>query len=55
MIDKQDFHKNKEKEIDYLFLGYLIPVMEDLGHPALIEEFKQNMDAAVYEKNYTKM
>ena len=25
--------------------------MEDLDHPALIEEWKKNIDAAAYEKN----
>ena len=25
--------------------------MDDIDHPALIEEWKQNIDTAVYEKN----
>ena len=28
--------------------------MDDLDHPALIEEWKQNFDAAAYEKNIYK-
>ena len=48
MIYKQDFYNNKEKEIDDLFLEYLFPVMDDLDHPALIEEWKTNPDAAAY-------
>ena len=37
IIYKQDLYKNKEKEIDYLFLEYLVPVMYNIDHPALIE------------------
>ena len=37
MTYKQDFYKTKEKEIYDLFLEYLVPVMEDIEHPALIE------------------
>ena len=51
MTYKQDFYKTKEKEIYDLFLEYLVPVMEDIEHPALIEEWIQNIDAAAYEKN----
>ena len=51
MIYKQDLYKKKEKEIDDLFLEYLVPVMEDLDHPALFEERKQNLDTAAHEKN----
>ena len=39
IIYKQDFYKNKEKEIYFLFLKYLVPVMEDLDHLALIAEW----------------
>ena len=48
MTYKQDFYKNKYKEIDDLFLEYLAPVTEDIEHPALIEEQIQNIDAAAY-------
>ena len=50
MTYKQDFNKTKEKEIDDFFLEYLVPVMEDVEYPALIEEWIQNLDAAAYEK-----
>ena len=33
------------------FTEYLVPVMKYIDHPALIEEWKQNIDAATYEKN----
>ena len=55
MIYKQDFYKNKQKEINYLFIEYLVPVMEDIDHPVLIEEWRQNLDAAAYKKIHTKM
>ena len=37
MTYKQDFYKNKYKEIYDLFLEYLVPFMDDLEHLALIE------------------
>ena len=37
MIYKLDFYKNEEKEIDNLFIEYIVPVMDDLDHPELIE------------------
>ena len=37
-----------------VFLEYLVPIMDDLGCPAWIEEQKQNIDAAAYEKNLNK-
>ena len=29
----------------------IIPIMQDIDHPTFIEEQKQNLDAAAYEKN----
>ena len=37
MIYKQDFYKETQNEIDDLFLGFLVLVMDDLEHPVLIE------------------
>ena len=54
IINKQDFYKNKEKEIYELFLEYIVTVMDDLDHHALIKEWKQNLDASAYEKNLYK-
>ena len=48
MTYKQDFYKDKQKEIDDLFLEYLVPVMDDNGHPELIEERKQNINDSDY-------
>ena len=50
LIYKQDFYKDKQQEIDNFFIKYLVPVMNDLDHPELIEEWKQNIDAAAYER-----
>ena len=50
LIYKQDYYEDKLKEIDELFIEYLVPIMDDIDHPALIEEWKQNVDAAAYEK-----
>ena len=41
MTYKQDFYKNKWKEIDDFFLEYLVTVMDDLENPARIEECKK--------------
>ena len=50
LINKKDFFKYKQKEIDELFIEYLVPIMGYIDHPALIEEWKQNHDPAAYEK-----
>ena len=55
LIYKQDFYKYEQKEIYDLFIEYLVPITYDLDHPALIKEFKQNLDSAAYEKIKTKM
>ena len=36
IIYKQQFNKEKQKEINNLFLEYLVPIMENLDHPELI-------------------
>ena len=50
LIYKQYYYKDKQKEIYELFIEYIVLIMEDLDHPALIEEWKQNLDTAAYEK-----
>ena len=55
IIYKQNLYNNKEKEVYYLFPEYLVPVMDDPDYPALIEEWKQNLDASYNEKIYTNM
>ena len=51
LIYKEDLYKDKQREIDEFFIGHLVPIMDDIDIPVLIEEHNQNIDAAVYEKN----
>ena len=44
----------KKKKIDDFFDRYHIPLLNDIHHPALTEEQKQNNDPTDYEKK-TKM
>ena len=37
LIYKQDYYKDKQEEIYDLFIEYLVLVMEDIDHPALVE------------------
>ena len=50
LIYKQDFYKDYHKEIYELFTKYLVPITDDLDHPELIEEWKQNLDAVDHDK-----
>ena len=50
MIYKKNFYHDKEDEIDEIFYGYHIPLLNDIDHTVLIEERKK-IDAAAYEKN----
>ena len=54
MTYKQDFYKTKQKEIDDLFLEYLVPVTKYIEYHAFIKEWIQNLDAAAYKKNLNK-
>ena len=54
MIYKQELYKNKPKEIYYLFVECLVPIMEYIDHTELIEWRKQNLDSATYEENIYK-
>ena len=38
-IYKQDYYGDKLKEIDDLCIEYLVTIMDDIDHPALIEEW----------------
>ena len=49
-IYKQDFYKDYYKEIYELFTKCLVPVTDNLDHPELIEEWKQNLDAVDHDK-----
>ena len=51
LIYKQYYYKDKQKKIYDLFIEYIVLIMEDLDHPALIEERKKNLDDDAYENN----
>ena len=50
LIYKQNFCHDKQDEIDEIFNKYHIPLLNNIDHPALIEEWKQNIDATAYGK-----
>ena len=37
--------------IGKIFSVYVVPLLKDTNHPALLQEWKINLDAAAYEKN----
>ena len=39
--------------MDRLFSTYATPQIKEIYHPAIIQEWKLNIDAAEYEKNMT--
>ena len=46
---------NTEKEaMRRLFSTYVTPQIKEIYHPAIIQEWKLNIDAAEYEKNIAK-
>ena len=47
--------RKKQKERDELFNENLFPIMDNIDNPALVEQWKQNLDSYAYEKIYTKM
>ena len=51
LIYKQELYKDLKK-IDDFFIEYLVPIIDNIDHPTLTEEWKQNIDAAAFEKIY---
>ena len=45
----QNFYHDKIEIIDELFCEHIETLLKDINHPALIQEQKQNIDAAAYE------
>ena len=39
---------DKNKMIINLFSAYVVPLLKDINHPALLQEWKLNLDAAAY-------
>ena len=55
LIYKQNFYHDKIDEINTIFYEYHIPLLNNLDHPALIEEWKRNLDTAAYKKHSNKI
>ena len=34
-----------------IFSAYVVPLLKDINHPALLQEWKLNIDATAYENN----
>ena len=47
---KKSFN-DKEVIIINKFILYVLPLLKDINHPALLQEWKLNLDAAAYEKH----
>ena len=48
-----DNFNNKKEAMDILFSTYITPQIKEIYHPAIIQEWKLNIDASEYEKNMT--
>ena len=48
-----DNYNDHKEAMDRLFITYITPQIKEIYHPAIIQEWKLNIDAAEYEKNMT--
>ena len=46
-------YNDKKKKMYRLFRTYITPQIKEIYHPAILQEWKLNIDAAEYEKNMT--
>ena len=44
-------YNDQTKAMDRLFSTYITPQIKEIYHPAIIQEWKLNIDSAKYEKN----
>ena len=44
-------YNDQTKEMDRLFRTYITPKIKEIYHPAILQEWKLNIDAAEYENN----
>ena len=51
---KHKFYHDKRDKFDELFDQYHLTLLKYIDHPALIQEWKQNLYAAAYENYSTK-
>ena len=42
---------DKNKMIINIFSAYDVPLLKDINHPSLLQEWKLNLDAVAYERN----
>ena len=49
--NNEEFNDKKEQMIT-IFSTYVAPQIKEIQHPALLKEWKLNIDAAEYEKIY---
>ena len=45
-----DNYNNQKEAMDRLFSTYVTPQIKEIYHPAIIQEWRLNIDAAEYEK-----
>ena len=48
-----DNYNDQTEEMDRLFRTYITPQTKEIYHPAILQEWKLNIDAAEYENNMT--
>ena len=48
-----DNYNDQTEEMDRLFRTYITPQMKEIYYPAILQEWKLNIDAAEYENNMT--
>ena len=48
-----DNNSDQTEKMDRLFKTYITPQLKEIYHPAILQEWKLNIDAAEYEKNMT--
>ena len=42
---------DKNRIIINILSSYVVPLLKDINHPVLLQEWKLNIDASVYETN----
>ena len=48
-----DNYSDQAEEMDRLFRTYITPQLKEIYHPAILQEWKLNIDAKEYENNMT--
>ena len=46
----QTLYNDKQEIINNTFIIYVEPLLDDINHPALVQEWKLNLDTVAYEK-----